>query len=421
MAGFTKICPKCQHAMDLWAILCPNCGENQPPALPQGTILQKEGASYEVCAVLGQGGFGVTYKGIDKQTGRAVAIKEFFPARETLWAKRAPDGVNVIPYQGKGDEFTKGRMSFLKEAQVVSQLDDSPSSVVKGVDYLETNGTAYLVLEFLPGRPLFKEVRSRPDGKLTPRELFPKLLPVMDGISWIHSKNIIHRDICPDNIMWKPDGTLTLTDFGSARQLGGQMTEFSKPRYAPVEQETTTAGPAGRYSDVYTLAMTALYCLTGNNPVRSTERVSRVYGNGQPDPLYIPDCLTPEQQEVFRKAAAINPKDRYQTMDEFKKALIAATPWLKPTPVPEPNPFVEFLKTHLAGVVIACAVALFILVLVIIGIGSHDAAVTAPPLSREALAAACPGEGERTAEPEAFSWNTPPEAVTMNGGEAWSL
>ncbi len=427
MTGSERICPGCQQPVDLGAVICPRCGENLPPALRRGTILQKEGAAYEVSAVLGQGGFGITYRGVDKRTGRAVAVKEFFPARETRWAERAPDGVSVVPCKGRMDEFTRGRMSFLKEAQVVSKLDDSPSSVVKGIDYLETNGTAYLILEFLPGKPLFKEVRSRPDGKLTPQELFPKLLPVMDGISWIHAKNIIHRDICPDNIMWKPDGTLTLTDFGSARQLGGQMTELFKPRYAPVEQETTTAGEPGRYSDVYTLAMTVLYCLTGANPIQSTERVSRVIGNGQPDPLYVPDCLTPEQKAVLRKAAAILPKDRYQTMEEFKDALVAATPWLKqkpkpdppkpdpdpgPKPNPDPNSFAEFVKTHFVGAVLVGMAVVLVFILLLAVIVSRSERVTAPELP----AAAAVAQQEETDE---LRSGDPSESITMNGGGPW--
>ena len=309
-------------------------------------------------------------------------------------------------------------MSFVKEAQVVSRLDNSPPSIVKGVDYLEINGTAYLILEYLPGRPLFKEVRSRPDGKLTPQEIFPKLQPLMDGICCIHARNIIHRDICPDNIMWKPDGTLTLTDFGSARQLGGKMTEHFKPRYAPVEQETSTAGPAGRYSDVYTLAMTILYCLTGENPAQSTERVSCVMGNGQPDPLFLPDCLTPQQKAVLQKAAAIRPEDRYQTMEEFKEALIAATPWLiPPRPItgpdliPVPNPLAEFVKAHLVGVILAGVAAVLALILVLALAVSHDVRATAPELS-----AAVAAKQEKTDDTQL---KNPPESVTMNGGHLW--
>lgn len=430
-----RVCPRCHKPAAQGISRCPDCGANLPPALPEGTVLQKEGASYAVGAVLGQGGFGITYKGVDKKTGRPVAIKEFFPARETQWAGRDSDGVSVVPCAGREDQFTKGRMSFLKEARVVAKLDDSPASVVKGIDYLETNGTAYLVLEFLPGRPLFKEVRARPGGTLTPKELFPKLLPLMDGISWIHSKNIIHRDICPDNIMWKPDGSLTLTDFGSARQIGGQMTELFKPRYAPVEQETTTAGPAGRYSDVYTLAMTVLYCLTGKNPAQSTERVSQVFGSGQPDPLFLPDCLTAEQKAVFQKAAAIRPADRYQTMGEFKRALIAATPWLKDTPTPPPPPppkptfietLAEFIKTHFMVVVIAGVLVLALILLLVI-IGTRDVRTAAPELPPALLAA---GEAE---DVRAETKNRadglfygpahlmlPSESFTMNRGRPWT-
>ncbi len=379
-----NFCPKCGKPITGDRPVCQSCGANLPPALPAGTVLRKNGAAYRVGAVLGQGGFGITYKGVDERTGRNLAIKEYFPAKGNhIWAKRDTDGVTACATNGKDNEYIGGRMSFLKEAKAVAKLDDSPQSIVKGVDYLEANGTAYLVLEFLPGQPIYKAVRARPEGKMTPQELLPKLLPLMDGITWIHNKGLVHRDICPDNIMLMPNGELCLTDFGSAREMGGKMTEFFKPRYAPIEQETSTVGPAGPYSDVYTLAASAVYCLTGRDPEASTSRVSVIHG-GNPDPLALPDCLSEEQKEVFRKAMAIRPKDRYQTMAEFKKDLIAATPWLseKPEP-PAPGPETEPTpkpQDHRYEVFAFMAVAVVILIILIIAIAtSHSVGRMAPP------------------------------------------
>ena len=384
-----NFCPKCGKPVTGDRPVCQSCGASLPPALPTGTVLRKNGAAYRVGAVLGQGGFGITYKGVDERTGRSLAIKEFFPAKGNhFWAMRDTDGVTACATNGRDNEYDRGRMSFLKEAKAVAKLDDSPQSIVKGVDYLEANGTAYLVLEFLPGQPLYKTVRARPEGKMTPQELFPKLLPLMDGITWIHNKGIVHRDICPDNIMFMPNGELCLTDFGSAREMGGKMTEFFKPRYAPIEQETTVVGPAGPYSDVYTLAASAVYCLTGQDPQASTSRLSVTHGGG-PDPLYLPDCLSEEQKEVFRKAMAIRPKDRYQTMAEFKKELIAATPWLrektKPTPGPVPDgPATDagsYFETHKSQLLALILVAAIILIILVIAIAtSGDMGRMAPPV-----------------------------------------
>ncbi len=336
-------CPKCGSEFPAPAQpVCPHCGANLPPALPIGTVLGHGDATYWVGGVLGQGGFGITYRGTDRKTKREVAIKEYFPAKGNhVWAQRDIDGVTVYAASSVANLYNQGRMSFLKEAQMVSKLDNGPASIVKGVDYLEANGTAYLILEFLPGQPLFKAVSARPDGKMTPQEILPKMLPLMDGITWIHGKRMVHRDICPDNIMLMPNGELCLTDFGSARPVDKDMTGFFKPGYAPAEQASTVLGPAGFYSDVYTLAASILFCLTGSAPDDCIDRIA-VTSKGQPDPLFLPDCLTEAQKAVFRKALAIRPENRYQTMAEFKNALLGVTPWLvpkpKPTPGPTPNP-----------------------------------------------------------------------------------
>ncbi len=348
-------CPKCGREFDTPAQpVCPHCGANLPPALPVGTVIGSGDATYWVGGVLGQGGFGITYRGTDKRTKQEVAIKEYFPSRGNhRWAERDKDGVTVYAANRTEDAYNQGRMSFLKEAKMVAKLDNGPASIVKGVDYLEANGTAYLILGFISGQPLYKAVRARPDGKMAPQELFPKMLPLMDGITWIHSKGMVHRDICPDNIMLMPNGELCLTDFGSARPVDKAMTGFFKPGYAPIEQATTVLGPAGFYSDVYTLAASMLFCLTGSAPTDCSERLSATT-QGQPDPLFLPDCLTEAQKAVFRKALAIRPTDRYQTMAEFKNALLSA---IAPPPPPPPVPwYVKYRGQLIAGVIAAVAV-----------------------------------------------------------------
>ena len=391
-----EYCPRCMRPMT--AQFCTHCGcganeQNGVGVLPVGTRLTGSSGTrtYQLGLALGMGGFGLTYIALELETGNRVAVKEFFPTK-CGWAQRAADGVTVEPRPGKNSEYNRGRISFLKEARVLASMKDSHPAMVKGLDYVETHNTAYLVMEYLSGTPLYKMVRKQ--GRLSPEELLPKIDRLMDGIIWLHQQGIIHRDLCPDNIMWMDDGTLKLMDFGSARVVEGnsELTGNFKPGYSPIEQVTSEAGKQGTWTDVYTLAATMCYCFSGKAPIISTERMYRIEDCGL-DPLQPPDNLNPQQAAALTHALAIRPKERTRTMEQLRQELCPA-----PSPAPAPQPFppvqphfpaqqyspgkpaptvLDWIREHLIAVVSAAVLGL-VLILILILLASGGALEALP-------------------------------------------
>ena len=130
-------------------------------ALPAGTLIGR----YQVASVLGQGGFGITYLARDTQLGRDVAVKEYLPAALAV----RPDGSSVLPRSTEvADDFGWGRSRFIEEGRTLANLHEAPS-IVKVFDFLEANGTAYIVMELLRGRTLESQVKA--EGPLAPAGL----------------------------------------------------------------------------------------------------------------------------------------------------------------------------------------------------------------------------------------------------------
>lgn len=344
-----QLCPNCMgavpKALSGQGSRCPHCGgglqqENAPFLLPAGAILHKPGAvpdsGYFIGAALGQGGFGVTYIGREIRTRRRVAIKEYFPIR---CAQRSEDGHTVEPLSGMEEVYEGGRYSFVKEARVLSELEGMPS-VVQALAYLETNNTAYLVMEYLDGTPLHRMVDSKTGKRIPPEQLLPPLKKLLSDVSLLHDKKVIHRDIAPDNIMWMPDGSLKLLDFGSARSMedGKSMTVMLKHGFAPVEQYQSHG--QGTYTDVYAMAATIYYCLTAVVPMQSTERLLGGDSARLKRPTALGSALSPEEEDALLWGLEVLPQARPQTMGEFARRLF---PDLGPRlmagpPSPPPRP-----------------------------------------------------------------------------------
>ncbi len=335
-ARHTALCPSCMTACEDGE-RCPRCGgslhrENPSFLLPVGAVLRRPGLppchGYEIGAALGQGGFGVTYAGRDEAEGRRVAVKEYFPAR---CAKRGEDGITVVPLPGMEETYEGGRYSFVKEARVLSGLEGMPS-VVQALAYLETNNTAYLVMEYLDGTPLHRLVDPKAGKRISPETLLPPLKNLLYDIGRLHEKKVIHRDIAPDNIMWMPDGSLKLLDFGSARSMedGKSMTVMLKHGFAPVEQYQSHG--QGTYTDVYAMAATIYYCLTAVAPAQSTERLLGDARLKRPRELGV--ALTPEEEDALMAGLEVLPQARPQTMGEFARRLFPDLSAPEPAPVP---------------------------------------------------------------------------------------
>lgn len=306
-----ELCPHCMRPAEEGS-LCPRCGKslrdgNPEHLLPVGTVLKGNQNRYRLGAHLGQGGFGVTYIALEEETGRRTAVKEYFPTR---CSRRAPDGqVEAIP--GQEGVYEGGRYHFVEEARMLASLEGMPA-VVQGIDYIETNNTAYLVMEYLDGTPLYRIVNER--GRIPAGELLPRLRPLMEDIGKLHAAGVIHRDISPDNVMWMKTGNLKLLDFGCARSMedGKSMTVLLKHGFAPVEQYQTHG--QGPWTDVYALAATVYHSLTGVVPPTSTERL---LDDALQRPTALGAELSPAQEEALLWALAVPPKERPADMGAF--------------------------------------------------------------------------------------------------------
>lgn len=311
-----EFCPHCMRPAE--GEICPHCNkqlswENPGHLLPVGTVLTggSREHSYRIGACLGQGGFGVTYVGMELETERRTAIKEYFPTR---CARRGSDG-QVEPMNGQDAVFEGGRYSFLQEARMLSNLEGMPS-VVQGLDYLEVNNTAYLVMEFLDGTPLYRMVNDR--GRILAEDLLPRMRPLLHDLGRLHEAGVIHRDISPDNVMWMKDGTLKLLDFGCARSMedGKSMTVALKQGFAPIEQYRTRG--QGPWTDVYGLAATIYYCLTGVVPQPSPDRLM---DDALASPVSLGAALTPEEEQALLWGMTVGPKQRPANTEVFARRL----------------------------------------------------------------------------------------------------
>ena len=315
----TSLCPFCLKMVQTET--CPYCGKDvnypgYPNHLPVGFTLNGM-HPYVMGAAIGQGGFGITYIAIDAVTNQRVAVKEYFPNH----CCGRNNSTYVLPSYGQEDTFAKGKQHFLEEAQMLQSLADI-ESIVKVLDYFEANNAAYLVMEFLDGISLKGYVES--NGKMSASVFLDQMKPMMEDMTKMHRRGVIHRDIAPDNIIMLQDGKLKLIDFGAARSYVGDksMTVVVKKGFAPVEQYMRKGSNAS--TDVYALAATIYYCLTGVIPPDSA---ARQYGE---EVMMAPSLLgadvTAQQEHALEKALELQPKDRIQSISGLQDLLFATAP-----------------------------------------------------------------------------------------------
>jgi len=233
--------------------------------LPPGAELHK----YKIVSVLGQGGFGTTYRAHDVVLHREVAIKEYLP---TALAVRQ-GGVSVIPRSTElAQDFLDGRDRFLKEARTLAQLDAIPG-IVQVLDFLEANGTAYMIMKLVRGQTLASLTDQR--TLMNTEELITLLVPLLNGLEKVHGAGFLHRDIKPSNIIIDPDGHPTLIDFGAARSGFSERsvvpTAIFTPGFAAPEQ--FTSAKQGPWTDIYGLSAALYHAIVGQKPTSAFDRM----------------------------------------------------------------------------------------------------------------------------------------------------
>ena len=374
-------CPHCMGDAAPGEQFCHTCGRElnlcaESHQLPIGSILRSQsGHRYLFGKVKGSGGFGMTYIARELDSGRVVAIKEYYPMR--CQPQRLPDAA-VRPIAPMEEVYRQGMQSFLSEASMLRAVNNIPS-IVHVLDFFEAKGTAYMVMEYLDGTTLADLMQTQ--TRFEPMLLLQKMLPLMRDLERIHEAGVVHRDIAPDNIMLMPDGSLKLLDFGCARSLedGKSMTVLLKPGFAPIEQYQTRG--QGPFTDIYALCATVYYCLTGKVPPAAPERLTAVF-DGAADPLLPPShfgtMLSGEQEQLLLWGLSLQPSSRAQSMAQLADALEKVTaPEKEPSTAvagkahtpPAPEMFdmqkvIDFLKVQRLRLLLALSIVVIILLLI---------------------------------------------------------
>ena len=236
-------------------------------ALPVGTLL----GDYRLDAVIGHGGFGITYRAFDSQLAKVVAIKEYLPVE---FAVRQGDKV-VARGARFAEDFAWGRERFLDEARALARFRHP--HIVPVLRFLAANGTAYTVMEFEDGQSLGERLRE-PGSRLPPDEVRRVAEGLLLGLAAVHAQGFLHRDIKPSNIIIRRDGVPILIDFGAARQAIGNrsrtLTSVLTPQYAPIEQYAAE-GRQGAWSDIYSAAAVLHHAVAGAPPPEAAGRIGK--------------------------------------------------------------------------------------------------------------------------------------------------
>jgi serine/threonine protein kinase len=236
-----------------------------PTALPpRHTLLE-----YRIERVLGHGGFGITYVATDTTLRKTVAIKEYLPAQLAVRS----EGATVMPRTRRlADDYRWGLERFLDEARTLARFRHR--NIVPVLRFFESNGTAYIVMEYEDGRSL-AELLAGP-GRLPAARVRALIDGLLDGLEQVHAAGFLHRDIKPSNVIVRGDGAPVLIDFGAARQAllrgGATLTSIVTPRYAPLEQYQADA-EQGPWTDIYAMAAVAYHAITGEAPPEAPGRV----------------------------------------------------------------------------------------------------------------------------------------------------
>lgn len=316
--NYNNLCYRCFCEKPIADKPCPKCGYKHTPntvssnCLLPGALLKNR---YIVGVALGVGGFGITYKCLDTKIGGICAIKEYFPAN---FALRTNTTKFVSVAEQNLGRYNKIMNRFMEEAELVQSLHHR--NIITIYDSFFENNTAYYVMEYCDGVDL-RRYTNNFSRRLEYDEGMNLLYQIMNGLEYIHSKGILHRDIAPDNIYVTKNNSVKILDFGSARnemdQLNRELSVIVKVGYAPIEQYGGQ-GKQGPYTDIYALGATFYHLFTAKLPIESTQRVAEdtleEFSRLRPD---LPDNL----KYCIEKSMEITTAKRISNIAEMKSIL----------------------------------------------------------------------------------------------------
>ncbi len=223
---------------------------------------------YKITGNLGSGGFAHTYQALDTNLDKIVAIKEFFPAR--LCARG--EAFRVAPQPGAEERFTKYLNSFVEEARILAKFDEP--NIVKVLRYFEALGTAYIIMEFVDGRPMSDYFAF--DHVLGEERVSRWLTGILKGLKAVHEADVIHGDIKPRNILITEADEAVLIDFGAsviykaAQQNAEPIDELHLSRNYAAPEQFVQGAKLDHRLDLYGLGAVFYQAITGEKVAEVT-------------------------------------------------------------------------------------------------------------------------------------------------------
>ena len=303
-----------QHGNNGSNRFCVHCGEPLP--LTFGQVVDHR---YRIIRQLGQGGFGRTYLAEDNQSHQKCVLKEFAPLVETQ------------------QDLQKAEELFQRESTILKTLQHPqiPGCHASLQVQIGSKNFFFLVQDYIDGTNYYQLLveRQRQGKTFSEEEILNTLKQILPVLSYIHSRDVLHRDISPDNLILRQSDNLPmLIDFGSVKQLPAAQgfwftqlavnnTVLGKQGYAPPEQ--LRQGKVFFNSDLYSLGVTALVLLTGKEPQKLYNSYQGIWYWGKE--IKVSRAL----EAVFKKMLAYQPCDRYQSAEQVLQDLpstITTTP-----------------------------------------------------------------------------------------------
>lgn len=320
--------------------------EQWDDVLPVGSVLRSGKREYRVEAVLGKGGFGITYKVSAMEQVGQIPVRVEFAMKEFFMDGCLRDASGKVSTAATKGEAADGLKDFISEARRLNSLCGQCRNIVPVDEVFEANGTACYVMEFLDGGSLADYVKKQ--GALSVGAAKKILKPVADAVAFLHCNRITHLDIKPGNIMFRSNGEPVLIDFGLAKHYDRRGNATTTVRtlaysagFSPAEQYVGLKQFSPQ-SDVYALAATFANMLTGKTPPEAIDLEFSLNDWSV--------CLPEEVRPAVVHAMAYSRKDRTLSVCDFVKELYGNEPSVVEKPVSQPaaEPTVES-KTEVIG------------------------------------------------------------------------
>jgi serine/threonine protein kinase len=235
---------------------------------------------------------------------------------------RDADGRVTLRSRIYEEDYALGLRSFVNEARLLARFDHP--SLVKVHRFWEANGTAYMAMPFYRAQTLRQ--RRQDIGAQPPTQawLMSMIEPLLGALAEMHRADVYHRDIAPDNILWCADNRPVLLDFGAARHVLADRTQtltaILKPQFAPIEQYADAqAMRQGPWTDVFALASTCYFMLTGRPPLPATARI--LSDDLMPLAQWAPPGFSAHVLATLDWAMSVRPQDRPQSVSTLWDAL----------------------------------------------------------------------------------------------------